>query len=71
LIQINSSSHTLMSSLLWLLGLFWSGNLIMLLTLGWSSIVRQIWSVSIVGISWRNSSHLTIIKSCSDLGLQS
>lgn len=42
LIHTNSSSPTLMSALLWLLGLFWSSNLIMLLTLGWSSIVRQI-----------------------------
>ena len=41
LIYTNSSSPSWMSAMLWLLGLFWSGNLIMLLTLGWSSIVRQ------------------------------
>ena len=35
----NSSNFQLMSSLMWLLGLFWFSNLLMLLTLGWSSIL--------------------------------
>lgn len=35
----NSSNFQLMSSLVWLLGLFWFSNLLMLLTLGWSSIL--------------------------------
>jgi hypothetical protein len=39
-IQLDRFSHKLMSGLLWLLLLFWSSNLIMLLTLGWSSILR-------------------------------
>ena len=39
-IQLDGFSHKLMSGLLWLLLLFWSSNLIMLLTLGWSSILR-------------------------------
>jgi hypothetical protein len=38
-IQRDRFSHKLMSGLLWLLILFWSSNLIMLLTLGWSSIL--------------------------------
>lgn len=33
------SPPQLMNSLLWLLGLFWFSNLLMLLTLGWSSIL--------------------------------
>jgi hypothetical protein len=37
----NSSSRKLMSVLLWLLGLFWVSNLIMLLTLGWSSVLTH------------------------------
>ena len=37
---VNLSSPKLMSSLLWLLGLFWCSNLFMLLTLGWSSILN-------------------------------
>ena len=35
----NSSNFQLMSSLMWLLGLFWFSNSLMLLTLGWSSIL--------------------------------
>lgn len=38
---VNSSSRKLLSALLWLLGLFWSSNLIILLTLGWSSVLSQ------------------------------
>jgi hypothetical protein len=40
-IQRDRFTHKLMSGLLWLLILFWSSNLIMLLTLGWSSILTS------------------------------
>lgn len=36
----HSSSRKWVSALLWILGLFWSSNLIMLFTLGWSSVLN-------------------------------
>lgn len=39
LIKTTQAQHKLMTSVLWLLLLFWSSNLIMLLTLGWFSIL--------------------------------
>lgn len=35
----NSSRRKLMSALLWILGLFWSSNLVVLLTLVWSTVL--------------------------------
>jgi hypothetical protein len=36
----NSLSRKLMRALIWVLGLFWLSNLLMLLTLGWSSVLK-------------------------------